>query len=284
MTLRYGLADAWRLDSFRKMSKKSFTFDNGRSGPQSTVPRIDKFLVSQGIEERGGRLEAVASIRKLSDHPPLKITIWGHHLPPNNPTCFFDVTLLNEEKGKLELLNAWSGDAARPSTGRDWAIWLKEAMKRVANCNVMMAREKRRAQGAHVRSCTKKIQLAELQLQRDPTNSKVRGILSNAQGKKKALMRELETDSETVSGQQDLIHYVTSFYARLYKLDTRTLGTAKAQDLCWQSVPGMVSGDANASLISSLSLEKVGRAIRALPKGKAPGHDSIPMEFFHECV
>jgi hypothetical protein len=46
MTLRYGLADAWKLDSFRKMTKKNFTFDNGRSGAQSAVSRIDKFLVS----------------------------------------------------------------------------------------------------------------------------------------------------------------------------------------------------------------------------------------------
>jgi len=81
MTLSYGLADAWRLDSFRKMSKKNFTFDNGRSGPQSAVSRIDKFMVSQGIEERGGRMEAAASIRKLSDHSLLTITIWGHHPP-----------------------------------------------------------------------------------------------------------------------------------------------------------------------------------------------------------
>ncbi len=50
MTLRYGLADAWGLDNFRKMSKKSFMFDNGRSGHQATVSRIDKFMVSQGIE------------------------------------------------------------------------------------------------------------------------------------------------------------------------------------------------------------------------------------------
>ncbi len=54
MTLRYGLVDAWGLDRFRKMSKKSFTFDNGRSEHQAAVSRIDKFMVSHGIEERGG--------------------------------------------------------------------------------------------------------------------------------------------------------------------------------------------------------------------------------------
>jgi alkyl sulfatase BDS1-like metallo-beta-lactamase superfamily hydrolase len=102
-----------------------------------------------------------------------------------------------------------------------------------------MSKEKKRARWARVKSCTKKIQLAEIQLQRDPTNEEVRGILSNAQGqlaeefqasvarnrhlssanwlrygdtcsktffdfhrigKKKAFMRELETDSGIVSG------------------------------------------------------------------------------------
>jgi len=30
-------------------------------------------------------------------------------------------------------------------------------------------------------------------------------------------------------------------------------------------------------------MAEVIKAIRALPKGKAAGHDGIPMEFFHEC-
>jgi hypothetical protein len=119
MTLRYGLANAWRLDSFRKMSKKNFTFDNGRSGAHSAVSRIDKFLVSQEIEERGGRMEATASIRKLSNYSPLIITIWGHHPPPNNPSRFFNATLLNEENSRIELLEAWSGDTPCPTNGRE---------------------------------------------------------------------------------------------------------------------------------------------------------------------
>ncbi len=103
MTLKYGLADAWGLDNFRKMSKKSFTFDNGRSRLQSVVSRIDKFMVSQGIEKRGSRVESATSIRKFSDHSPLTIKIWGQHLPHNNnPARFFDVTLLSEEKGKAD--------------------------------------------------------------------------------------------------------------------------------------------------------------------------------------
>jgi exonuclease III len=75
MTLQYGLADAWKLDSFQKMSKKEYTSDNGRAGARSVVGRIDKFLVSQKLDTRGGRIEATTSVHKLSDHSPLVITI-----------------------------------------------------------------------------------------------------------------------------------------------------------------------------------------------------------------
>lgn len=96
-------------------------------------------------------------------------------------------------------------------------------------------------------------------------------------------MRELETDSGTVSGQKDLSHYVTNFYTRLYTSEVDSADTVAAQELCWQSVPSRVSAEENMGLVSSLSTEEVIKAIRALPKGKAPGHDDIPMEFFHEC-
>jgi hypothetical protein len=69
MTLQYDLVDAWTLDSFRKMSMKEFTYDNGRSGPSLAVSRINKFLVSQNIETRGGKIEATTSVRKLPSTP-----------------------------------------------------------------------------------------------------------------------------------------------------------------------------------------------------------------------
>jgi len=54
LTLQYSLTDAWTLDSYRKMSKKEFMYDNGRKGQGSAVSRIDKFLVSQELDARGG--------------------------------------------------------------------------------------------------------------------------------------------------------------------------------------------------------------------------------------
>jgi hypothetical protein len=47
------------------MSIKEFTFDNRRFGASSAVLRIDKFLVSQDLDSRGGRIEAATLIRKF---------------------------------------------------------------------------------------------------------------------------------------------------------------------------------------------------------------------------
>jgi hypothetical protein len=43
-----------------------------------------------------------------------------------------------------------------------------------------------------------------------------------------------------------------------------------------------VAHDTNTNLTRALTVQDILDAIKALPKGKAPGHDGIPMEFFHE--
>jgi hypothetical protein len=50
------------------------------------------------------------------------------------------------------------------------------------------------------------------------------------------------------------------------------------------SVPVKVTQVMNERLTRDLTIKEVSKAIRALPKGEAPGHDEVPMEFFHEFV
>ncbi|CAM6027951.1 unnamed protein product [Sphagnum balticum] len=115
MTLKYGLSDAWCFDNFKKLSKKEFTFDNGRPGVSSALSRIDKFLVSQSVEERGGRIEAAASVKKLSDHSSLVISVWGKHVDaPRIRPCYFDFAFLSEVDGRKELWEAWVGNHPPP--------------------------------------------------------------------------------------------------------------------------------------------------------------------------
>ncbi len=67
-------------------------------------------------------------------------------------------------------------------------------------------------------------------------------------GKKKALIREVETESETVIGQRDLTNHITDFYKHLYTSEAGTAGSKNAREQCWPSVPPRVSEDTNALL------------------------------------
>jgi hypothetical protein len=174
---------AWCSDSFRKMSKKAFTFDNGRLGANSAISRIDKFMVSQDLDSKGGRIESAITIRKFSDHSPLIISIWGPTTGTDKPARYFDTSLLEEEKSKAALLQAWAGDSLTPPSNQGWAYWIEAAIKRVMICNNRLAKAKRRLKGAIIRSHTEKINLAEVRLQGDSTNEGVRDIMSDSQAK-----------------------------------------------------------------------------------------------------
>ncbi len=220
----------------------------------------------------------------LRHHSPLIIKIWGRHDAPKNTSSFFDVSLLRDERRKKEMLEAWARDAPLPTNDQDWPPWLEAATDRVTQCNRHLAKEKKRAQGTQIKTCSKKIQLVEIQLQRDPTNEEVKDILSDSQsklvevfqdsvehnrhlstsnwlrygdtfsktffdfhrvGKKRTLLRKLEIEGGTITGQNDLIQYITEYYTRLYSLDAHTPCTEEEQARCWTSVLAKVTRDSN---------------------------------------
>jgi hypothetical protein len=144
--------------------KKAYTFDNGRSGASSAVSRIDKFMVSQDLDSKGGKIESTISIKKFSDHSPLLISIWGQATDTGNPARYFDTSLLEEAEGKAALLQAWAEDTPTPTSDQGWAPWLEEAIGRVMSYNNRLTKAKKRLKGTTIRTHTKKIQLAEAQL------------------------------------------------------------------------------------------------------------------------
>jgi hypothetical protein len=219
---------------------------------------------------------------------------------------------------------AWVGNhplLSSLSNDLDWPAWLEAATIRVMLCISRLSKAKKHAHGTCVRACTKKIQLADIQLQKDPSDMEVKGIFSDSQGKftevfqdsvernrhlsaskwlryrdtcskvffdfhcigkKRTLLRELETETCTITGQGDLSLYITDFYARLYSSDAFAFGTEEAQSECWPSVSVKVTQATNERLTRDLTLKDILDAIKASPKGKAQGHDEVPMEFFQE--
>jgi hypothetical protein len=50
----YWMLGSWTASSFQKMSKKEYTFDNGKFRTHSAISRIDKFIISQDLDMKGG--------------------------------------------------------------------------------------------------------------------------------------------------------------------------------------------------------------------------------------
>ncbi len=177
---------------------------------------------------------------------------------------------------------AWVGSLPPPTpNGADWPAWLEAATGKIMRCNTRLSKEKKCAQWRNVRASTHKVHLAEIQLQLDSADEEVRSILSNSQaklaeifqtsvecnmhlsssnwlrygdtcsksffdfhriGKKKTPMRELNTESDTITGQSDLAQYVTEYYS----LDALAPDTKGAQAECWSSVLVKVEQDINS--------------------------------------
>jgi len=129
------------------MTKKDYTYDNGRVGLGLAVSRIDKFLVSQEINSRGGRIEAAPSIRRISDHSPLVMTIWGRTSAPPTAAPYFECSLLREEESKVALLKAWEGIEPPPRHDTKWPSWLEATTDKVLKCSTRLTKEKKRAKG-----------------------------------------------------------------------------------------------------------------------------------------
>jgi hypothetical protein len=112
------------------------------------------------------------------------MTIWGRIAAPHTATFYFDTLLLEEEESKASLLGAWKGTAPLPN------CWRSERLARLAGgshdkvvrCYASLSKKKKRAKGARIKTLHQRIQLVEIQLQRDPTDEEVRHILSASQG------------------------------------------------------------------------------------------------------
>jgi hypothetical protein len=59
---------------------------------------------------------------------------------------------------------------------------LEATIDKVAKCSASLARRKKRTKRARIQALQQRIQLAEIQLQRDPANEEVRSILLEFQG------------------------------------------------------------------------------------------------------
>lgn len=77
--------------------------------------------------------------------------------------------------------------------------------------------------------------------------------------------------------------YAQEYYQKLFTRDREIEMNSAARLLCLSSMPKLVTHTRNMDLDKEITAEGVKTAVKDLPKGKAPGIDIIPAEFFQTC-
>lgn len=85
-----------------------------------------------------------------------------------------------------------------------------------------------------------------------------------------------------ITSQMELEDHILRFYQQLYQLDEQVENNMAAREDCFQYLHQSVIEEHNAELTKPLTLEEVSEVVKKLPKGKAPGIDTIPAEFYQE--
>ncbi len=94
-------------------------YDNGWEGANATLTKFNKYYMFNGLEELGGKIGVLVSFNKIFDHS--LITLWiiptqgGANLGPQ----MFDLTFLEDECMKTNLMATWKGNGERPTIAID---------------------------------------------------------------------------------------------------------------------------------------------------------------------
>jgi hypothetical protein len=96
------------------------------------------------------------------------------------------------------------------------------------------------------------------------------------------MINELMDGGQTITNKEDIKQYVQSFYHHLYTKGHLVKNNIQVRVQCFKTIPTISTKDKNKFLLQEFIDIEVCRAVRDLPKHKAPRIDGVPMEFFHD--
>uniref|UniRef100_A0A453J5C2 Reverse transcriptase domain-containing protein n=1 Tax=Aegilops tauschii subsp. strangulata TaxID=200361 RepID=A0A453J5C2_AEGTS len=96
----------------------------------------------------------------------------------------------------------------------------------------------------------------------------------------KNMMRSLECGSVTIEGTNNLLAHATDFYKELFGPAPGNMCSVDAS--LWSSEENISLTD-NDELTKPFSLEEIKAALFAMEPNRAPGPDSVPVDFYQHC-
>lgn len=93
---------------------------------------------------------------------------------------------------------------------------------------------------------------------------------------------QLQDDDRLLTTQHELEDHILTFYKQLYTQDDQVEEAEEAREDCLQYITNPVTEEHNQELLRPITMEEVTEAVKKLLAGKAPGTDTIPVEFYQE--
>lgn len=88
-------------------------------------------------------------------------------------------------------------------------------------------------------------------------------------------MSELSDRERIIKDLVEIEQFLVDFYRMLYANNPCVEANQEAQEICFRSVPRVVTDEMNAKLTLNFTIEEVKEALRQIPTRKVPRHDTI---------
>ncbi|XP_057868067.2 uncharacterized protein LOC131075253 [Cryptomeria japonica] len=260
-----------------KPSNGIFTWNNRRSGPEAITQRLDRFLVSCSWVR--GSLVICSEILdwRGSDHWPIKFSTSAFPNPKNPPFKFQLMWLRDPSLG--DLVAQWWRDGA-PAYGTSMYsliqdLGFSEALGHAESQALKLVEEWELREEIFWK------QKARIDwLQEGDRNTAFFHYSVQARRNKCFISSLVNSEGISISAQHALSREARQYYSNLFTEDSVPAEADENRVLA--CIPSLISNEVNASLIRPVTLCEVEEVVFGMNKGKAPGPDGFPVEFFQE--
>ncbi|XP_057871389.2 uncharacterized protein LOC131077832 [Cryptomeria japonica] len=293
-----------------------FTWNNRRCGDEAISERLDRFLVSYYWMSRRWTTSSDILDWRGSDHWPIKLCVLSYGIT-KNPSFKFQLMWLRDHSLRDLVLDWWY--EGLPAHGRamytfsKWLQYVKYRLKRWnKQCFGNLHAQKLAAQ-SKLDSITRQIRdhglssdllnaeslalkgLEEWELREEifwKQKSRIdwlqegdrntsffhNSVKARRQGSSFSML--LSSDGTQLSSCGEISREAVNYFSNLFTREDIPARSEKRAIL--DSIPCLVSDEMNGALLGPILLLELEKVVFSMKKGKAPGPDGFPIEFFQE--
>ncbi|XP_059076363.1 uncharacterized protein LOC131875739 [Cryptomeria japonica] len=241
-----------------------FTWNNRRCGGEAISERLDRFLVS--CYWLNSRLITSSEILdwRGSDHWPIKLSVTVYGIT-KNPSFKFQLMWLRDQSLHDLMLDWWQ--EGRPTHGTAMFIFTKRLQHGLEEWELreeIFWKQKSRIDW----------------LQEGDRNTAFFHNSVKARRQGNSISSLVSQDGAQLSSSADISREAVNYFSNLFSRED--IAARAEEGAILDCIPQLVSAKMNGVLLCPILLPELEKVVFNMKKGKAPGPDGFPIEFFQE--